>query len=433
MGIELKYGDGVIEIQLPDSVDVMILEPQKREPVSAIPPALYDALNKTDEAEQSFRPCLKKDITVAIAIPDETRALPTSEIVACLYDWIFTSIPGLKPGQVTIVIGCGLHPMDDQTAVSRLLPPHIIRDCRVIVHDAFKSPVVDFGRTSKGTPVLLNEGFASADYKLVVGQIEPHQIVGFTDGASGMLIGCCNETTIEHNHSLMFNDYSKVGVLQGNPVREDLDEAGRMIGIDLAVDAVLAPNKEVVAILAGQPEENLRKGAKIAAELYGVGLDEKFDIVIASCGGYPSDICLYQAQKGLYLASQAVKPGGHILLLAALPKGVGDDIYFDYVSQFTTPEEVLSDFRKQEFRMGAHKAFLFGRTLCEFDVAVYSDLDQGILKKCHLRAANPSQVITEWLESNGDIKKIGVITDARTTYFYKRDQENSRVYGENLV
>lgn len=425
MGIELKYGDEVIEIQLPDSVDVTILEPQKRDPVSAIPQALHEALNKTDEVQQSFRPCYDKDVTVAIAIPDETRALPTSEIVACLYDWIFTAIPGLKPGQVTIVIGCGLHPMDDPEAVDRLLPAHIIHDCRVIVHDAFESPVIDCGRTSKGTPVHINEGFASADYKLVVGQIEPHQIVGFTDGVSGMIIGCCSETTIEHNHSLMFNKYAQVGVLPNNPVREDLDEAGRMIGIDLAVDVVLAPNKDVVEILAGQPADNLRKGAKIAADLYGVGLEEKFDIVVASCGGYPKDICLYQAQKGLNLASQAVRPGGHILLLAALPKGVGNDIYFDYVSQFTTPEEVLADFRKQKFRMGAHKAFLFGRTLCEFDVAVHSDLDQGILKKCHLRAANPSQVIAEWLENNPDIKKIGVITDAGTTYFYTRDQEFS--------
>ena len=74
--------------------------------------------------------------------------------------------------------------------------------------------------------------------------------------------------------------------------------------------------------------------------------------MVASCGGYPKDICLYQAQKGLNLASQAVRKGGHILLLAASTQGVGDDVYFDYVSQFTSPEEVLADFKKQGFRMG---------------------------------------------------------------------------------
>jgi nickel-dependent lactate racemase len=297
---------------------------------------------------------------------------------------------------------------------------NIAQGCRVIVHDVFTSPTVNFGTTSRGTPIYVNEDFARADYKIVVGLIDPHQIVGFTDGVSGLITGCSSEETIEHNHSLMFHDAATVGVLDGNPVREDLNEAGELIDIDLAIDFILAPNREIIDVQAGLPLENLNRGAQIAAALYGVAIDEKFDIVVASCGGYPKDICLYQAQKGLHLASQAVKTGGHILLLAALSQGVGDDIYFDYVSQFTTPEELLADFRKHKCRMGAHEAFLFGRTLSEFDVAICSELDQGILKKCHLRAANPSQVIAEWLENfTENSKKIGVITNANTTYFYK--------------
>jgi nickel-dependent lactate racemase len=420
MGIKLKYGEGTIEVQIPDSVDVTILEPKKREPVLSIRDALNTALVKAGENRQVFLPVLKKNQKVAIAIPDETRPLPIAEILPHLLEWLYAEISDLRPEGVTIVIGCGLHPtVDAHKATERLIPPNIAHGCRVIVHDAFTSPTVNFGFTSKGTPIHVNEGFATADHKIVVGLIDPHQIVGFTDGISGLIIGCSGEATIEHNHSLMFHDAATAGVLDGNPVREDLNEAGELIDIDLAVDFVLAPNKEVVEVLAGLPLDNLSRGAQTAAALYGVAIDEKFDIVVASCGGYPKDICLYQAQKGLHLASQAVKNGGHILLLAALSQGVGDDIYFDYVSQFTTPEEVLVDFRKQEFRMGAHKAFLFGRTLSEFDVAVHSELDQGILKKCHLRAANPSQVIAEWLENSpGNNKKIGVITNANTTYFY---------------
>ncbi len=59
----------------------------------------------------------------------------------------------------------------------------------------------------------------------------------------------------------------------------------------------------------------------------------------------------------------------------------------------------MKDFKSLGFKMGAHKAFLFGRTLSEFDVVVHSELDQGILRKCHLRAANPSRVIAEWLDN----------------------------------
>lgn len=426
MRFELKYGNGTIEIQIPESAEVRVLEPKKLEAVSSLPSALCEAFVQAGERRLDFLPILKEKKTVAIAIPDETRPLPIAKILPCLLEWLFVQIPDLIPERVTIVVGCGLHPTDDSKAIERLVPPGIAHGCRVVVHDAFNSPTVDFGRTSKGTPVQVNKEFATADYKIVVGQIDPHQIVGFTDGIFGVIIGCGGEATIEHNHSLMFHDAARVGVLEGNPVREDLDEAGQMIGVDLAIDFVLAPNKEVVEVLAGRPVDTLRQGARTSADLYGVAIDETFDIVVASCGGYPKDICLYQAQKGLNLASQAVKRGGHILLLAALHHGVGDDIYFDYVSQFTTPEEVLSDFRKQEFRMGAHKAFLFGRTLTEFDVAVHSELDHGVLQQCHLRAADPSKVIAEWLEECSGSKKIGVITSANTTYFYKEENWSGR-------
>ncbi len=421
MELTLKYGEGTIEIQIPESADVTVLEPEKLVPVSSIRDALSKALVKACERSHDLLPVLKEHETVAISIPDETRPLPTAKILPFLLEWLFTKIPDLIPDRVTIIIGCGLHSGDDRKTIEKLIPPKITHGCRVMVHDAFNSPTIYFGRTTKGTPVHINDGFATADYKIVIGQIDPHQIVGFTDGVSAVIIGCSSEATLEHNHSLMFHDAAKAGVLNDNPVREDLNEAGEMIGIDLAINFVLAPNKEVVEVLAGRPIDTLREGARTSSYLYGVAIDEKFDIVVASCGGYPKDICLYQAQKGLNLASQALKTGGHILLLAALPQGVGDDIYFDYVSQFTTPEEVLADFRKQEFRMGAHKAFLFGRTLSEFDVAICSELDKGILQKCHLRAADPSKVIAEWLESTSGNQKIGVITNANTTYFYKAE------------
>ena len=421
MEIELKYGEGTIEIQIPDSVDVTVLEPKKLESVSSVESCLNKALVRAGEHHADILPGSKENQTVAIAIPDETRPLPIAEILPHLLDWLFDKIPDLTPERVYIIIGCGLHASNERETVEHLVPHHLPKGCHIIVHDAFKSATENFGVTANGTPILINDAFAKADYKIVVGQIDPHQIVGFTDSVSGLITGCSGEATIEHNHSLMFDEAARVGVLAGNPVREDMNEAADIVGIDLAVDFVLAPNKEIIKVVAGRPVDTLREGANIASDLYGVAIDKKFDIVVASCGGYPKDICLYQAQKGLNLASQAVKAGGHILLLAALTQGVGDDIYFDYVSQFTTPEEVLSDFRKQAFKMGAHKAFLFGRTLSEFDVAVHSEMDKGVLQKCHLRAADPSRVIAEWLKDAPE-KTIGIITNANTTYFFEEKE-----------
>ncbi|MDD4997350.1 MAG: transcriptional regulator, partial [Syntrophales bacterium] len=150
----------------------------------------------------------------------------------------------------------------------------------------------------------------------------------------------------------------------------------------------------------------------------GVAVSEKFDIAVASCGGHPKDITLYQAQKGLAHAAQAVKPGGKILLVAACPQGVGDDVYFEYVSRFPTPEAALEDFKRMGFKMGAHKSFLFGRTLIAFDVDVVAEMDPAVLRKCHLRACDPQKTVEQWVEDFPGIPRLAVIPNANTTYFY---------------
>jgi nickel-dependent lactate racemase len=417
--IDLRYGDGRKKIKIPDHTDVTILKPVERATVASIAHSLKETLANPLGCE-SFRKMLQHAApkTIGIAVPDETRPVPLHAILPLLLEEVRKALPDLAAESITIVIGGGLHSPSEKHAPAHVVPESIAQGCRVIAHDARQDRMVDYGLTSRKTPVMINAEYAEAEFKIVIGQIDPHQFVGFTGGAKGVVIGCAAAETIEHNHSLMFHREARVGKISGNPVREDLNEAGEMVGIHLALNVVLDAGKNVVQIVAGQPVRVLETGAETCAAIYGVGIDEKFDIVIASCGGHPKDICLYQAQKGLNLASQALKPGGHILLLAASPQGVGDDIYFDYVSQFTTPEDVLRDFKKMGFQMGAHKAYLFGRTMSEFDVAISSELDSGVLSKCHLRAADPNLIVDEWVKAFSDPPRIAVVPNANTTYFY---------------
>lgn len=419
MEIELRYGDGRKLIRIPDRADVTILKPAELPTVGSIADALEEVLVDPLGCE-SFQEMLRQadPETIAIAVPDETRPVPLKPILPVILEKIRETLPSLNPSSVTIIIGGGLHPPLDDNGRERVVPCHIVPGCRIIAHDARRDRMVDYGLTSRKTPVQINADFAGTDFKIVIGQIDPHQFVGFTGGAKGVVIGCAASETIEHNHSLMFHEGARVGRIAGNPVREDLNEAGEMVGIQLALNVVLDAEKNIIRMLAGQPLEVLGTGAETCSAVYGVGIGEKFDIVIASCGGHPKDICLYQAQKGLNLASQALNPGGHILLLAASAQGVGDDIYFDYVSQFTTPEDILRNFKETGFQMGAHKAYLFGRTLADFDVAIFSDLDPGVLRKCQLRAADPTVIVGEWMDAFKGRPRIAVIPHANSTYFY---------------
>ena len=45
----------------------------------------------------------------------------------------------------------------------------------MVVHDALNSPLIEYGFTSRGTPVAVNAEYARADLKMVIGQVDPHQ------------------------------------------------------------------------------------------------------------------------------------------------------------------------------------------------------------------------------------------------------------------
>ena len=418
MDVELKYGQGELRLTIPEKADVAILEPATLPRVENVQAALEHALARPLD-RPPFRQMIEEIApkTVAIAVPDETRPVPLGPILPVLLKTLREVAPGPNSPEVTIFAGGGLHPPLDREALERVVPAAVASRCKVVGHDARGARIAYFGLTSRGTPLRINGQYAEADLRIVIGQIDPHQFVGFTGGSKGVVIGLAAAETIEHNHGLMFDPRARVGRLSDNPVREDMNEAGRMVGIHLAVDVVLDADKRPVSILAGDPDAVLAVGAEVCSSVYGVKISEKFDIVVASCGGHPKDICLYQAKKGLNLASQALKPGGKILLLAACPQGVGDDVYYDYVGRFRTPQEVLEDFRGLGFKMGAHKAYLFGRTLDSFDVAIASDLDTEILDRCLLRSAEPEAEVQRWIKEFDGRPRVAVIPNSNTTFF----------------
>ena len=418
MLVTLKYGRRFREVDIPENADVTVLGPASVPIVENVVETLEEALDHP-LGSPPFVDLIRSlaPRRVAIAVPDETRPTPVQTILPVVLKRLYGAALELELTEVTVLVGGGLHPPMDNANLADFIPAAVAPGCRVVAHDALNARMVDFGCSSRGTPIRINAEFAEADLRIVIGQIDPHQFVGFTGGSKGAVIGVASAETIEHNHSLFFDPLSQVGRLKGNPVREDINEAGRIVGVHFAVNVVLDGDKDVVRFFAGDPEAVLLAGADVCAALYGVHISDKFDIVIASCGGHPKDITLYQAQKGLNLASQALKAGGKILLLAACPQGVGDDVYFDYVSRFQTSQEVLEDFRRLGFKMGAHKAFLFARTLDSFDVALASDLDAETLGKCHLRAVEPSAVVREWVDAFEGRPRVAVVPNANTTFF----------------
>ncbi len=355
----VKYGPDSLEFAVPAGADVTVIEP--RAVAGAADPALAVA-QALDDAPAHGR--LAQPGTTAIAISDATRPVPNDVILPPLLARLRAG--GVRQADVTIIVGTGNHRPAAPAEFPGLVGADVARRYRVVSH-VYDDPaqLVRLGVTTRGTPVEINRAFAAADTRIIVGMIDPHQFVGYTGGCKGAFIGLAGGATITANHSMLSEPGARLGVWAGNPVRADIDELTDLLPIDLVVNVVLNTENEMVRVFAGDPHEVLAAAVPLVRDVCETAVPRPMDVVIASPGGYPKDLNLYQAQKALAHACELVRPGGSVILAAECREGAGDDLYESYMAAAASPQDVVERFRREGFRMGAHKAYLFARSLLQ--------------------------------------------------------------------
>ena len=416
MEISLPYGRGTITVHLPDSRRVMIIE--SPDVLSVIEPqqAIHEALEKLlgNLSWDMFRSAR----SVAIAINDKTRPVPHAELLPPLLKRLAEI--GIPDTSITFYIAVGTHSPMLPDEFSIVLPPDILRNYRVVSHDCEDvENLIFLGTTSRGTPVLVNRDYFNADLKIVVGNIEPHQLAGFSGGVKTAAIGLSAMKTINTNHSLFTHPNSCLGEYKTNPLRQDIEEIGSMIGVHLALNAVLDLNHRIVKVLAGNPLNVMNQGYVVSRQVCQVGVPEVCGLVIASPGGHPKDINVYQAQKSLAHAAMIVRDQGTIIIIAACPEGSGSNHYEEWAVGKNSYEEIMGDFAKEGFKIGRHKAFLIARDASRVKLHFYSGLDQELAKSLLLNPVKDLQMtIDQALAELRSGELIGILPHASSTIPY---------------
>jgi nickel-dependent lactate racemase len=160
----------------------------------------------------------------------------------------------------------------------------------------------------------------------------------------------------------------------------------------------------------------MRYGIPRVRELYQVSVPEPFDLVIASPGGHPKDINLYQAQKGLAHATLVTKEGGTIILAAACPEGTGSDKYEAWMEGLTSFKAVFERFQREGFRIGPHKAFQIARDAARARVLLVSEMEAGFVRNLLLTPmAGLDQALSLALADLPPEARIGVMPLANAT------------------
>jgi nickel-dependent lactate racemase len=250
----------------------------------------------------------------------------------------------------------------------------------------------------------------------VVGNIEPHQFQGFSGGVKSAAIGLAGRATINHNHAMMVHPDSRLGNYKTNPARQDVGETGEIIGIHFALNGILNQDKKIVRVLAGDPKSVLESGITIAREICQVAVDSLYDFVIASPGGHPKDINLYQSQKGLAHASMITRSGGTIILIAACPEGTGSRGYEEWIRGIKSHESVIERFSQTNFRVGPHKAFQIARDATRVNLFTLSEIPYNKAKKLLLNPIVDLQHMIDQTLSNLPLDaKIAIMPRASST------------------
>ncbi len=319
----------------------------------------------------------------AIITSDSSRPVPSRALLGPVLAELEAG--GIGADAVDVVIGGGAHRPPYPREIEALLGREWAARLRVKCHDYRAVDLVDLGRTAAGTPLLVDPVVAAADLRISFGQVEPHEFAGFTGGRKAILPAVCGEATIVANHSLanLGHPRARPGVLDGNPIHEEMLEAARIARLDFIVNVALGGDLKPLAVAAGDP---FAAHARLTDFVRGYAQVERpegpLDVVLTGPGA-PLDINLYQSTKPLVglqpmveaMAAEARAAGDAwrppvVVLLSSCWDGTGSDEMIEPFDGASGPEEVLA--RLQEhYTVEMNETFNVARflTVCPHVVA----------------------------------------------------------------
>jgi nickel-dependent lactate racemase len=351
---KLPYGRKYCTVILPDQLPVDLIEPEDTppavEPLNVVENSLEHPVGNFDFAAYAGAK------SVAIAINDKTRPVPHEQLLPPLLHKLENI--GIRSQNIKLLIATGTHKPMPEKEFGKVLPAEIINNYSVLSHDCDdQNNLINLGKTSRGTPIQVNRIFYESDLRIVVGNIEPHHFMGFSGGSKSAAIGLAGRITVNKNHAMLVDPNAKVGVYQENPMRQDVEEIGQRIKVNLALNAILNSEKRIVYTVAGDPMAVMATGLPLTRKICQTEVNGAYDLVIASPGGYPKDINLYQSQKALTHASLIVNDGGAVILVAECIEGIGSKPLEEFIKNINSTAEVFENFKIEGFRVGPHKAF----------------------------------------------------------------------------
>jgi nickel-dependent lactate racemase len=371
---QVRFGDGKIEFSLAHGAETLL--PQEAQPLPDPESSVRKALDNPIGI-RPFSEVIPTKGSVAIILNDETRVARTDIFLPILLDEM--NRLGIEDRQIFGLISNGTHRLMTREEIQKKVSPLACRRIKVYNHNSRQSPMVRAGKTRAGTEVAYNRRFFEADRIIITGCILHHFFAGYGGGRKAIFPGVAAYDSIEQNHKMSMDPRASFGKLKGNPVDDDFQEAVAFRKPDFMLNTILDENKKIVAVAAGDYRKAHEEGCKTVDRLFGSPVPEAADLVIASCGGYPKDINLFQSHKTMENAVRITKKGGVVILLAECRDGIGPSSFVHWLRRNGSAKE-MEEKLLEKFQFGGHKAFFLSRLTEKADVLLVSSIPEKSLQ-----------------------------------------------------
>ena len=371
--VRLAYGRDGVEARVP--ADALIVEPRYVAGVADEEAAILEAL-RHPIAAQPLREIAKPGQSAVIVHTDITRATPNDRILPVLIKELEDS--GIASTDISLLNALGTHRKQTDAELREMLGDGIVDHYRCLQHDAFDdAQLVVIGTTRFGHRVRINRTFVEADLKILTGFIEPHFFAGFSAGPKGVLPSIAGAESVFTNHGveMIAHPNSVWGVVEGNPIWEEMLEAAKMANPSFILNVSLNRDRQITGVFAGDMEAAHAKGRDYVKAMSMAPVEKPFDVVVTSNSGYPLDQNLYQAVKGMSAAARVVRAGGAIIVAAQCSDGIPDHgSYADLLRSCATPADVLQRVETPGFScQDQWQVQIQARIQQHADVFVYAD------------------------------------------------------------
>jgi len=392
MRVKLAYGKTGLWIDLPDTWNATVVEPSfvpgLPDPAAALKAALRQPI-----AAPALRDVVTPGHKVGVVFSDITRPTPHRLILPAVLRELVGQA-GVPRENITLFNALGTHRANTDAELRGMIGDALFDGYRVVQNAAFDPATqVSLGASARGHDIWINREILACDVRILTGFIEPHLFAGFSGGGKALMPGMAGLRTVLGNHDarMLADPNATWGVLSGNPLQAEVMEIAHRVGGTFLVNVTLNRDKAITGVFAGDLDAAHAAGCAFAKATAMVPVPKPFDIVITTNSGYPLDLNLYQAVKGMSAAAQVVRQGGAIIVAADCWDGIPDHgLYAQLLREARSPRELLDTIMAPGFlKQDQWQAQVQAQIQLRADVYVRTDnltdaqIRGALLEPCH--------------------------------------------------